>query len=92
VVAAAVLFVATGAIRYLSLTGFSNDHYQHLAGAQQMRFGEWPTRDFVDPGAAVDVRGVRSGAMDLWTHALCRSHAHRRGIRDRRGRCGYRGT
>jgi hypothetical protein len=50
VVAAAIVCVATAAIRYLSLTGFSNDHYQHLAGAQQMRFGEWPTRDFVDPG------------------------------------------
>ena len=37
--------------RYLSLNGFSNDHYVHLAGAQQMLGGEWPTRDFVDLGA-----------------------------------------
>jgi hypothetical protein len=27
-----------------------NDHFVHLTGAQQIAFGEWPTRDFVDPG------------------------------------------
>jgi hypothetical protein len=32
------------------LEGFSNDHFQYLAAAQQMRLGEWPTRDFADPG------------------------------------------
>jgi hypothetical protein len=37
--------------RFLSLTGFPDDHYVHLAGAQQMRDGEWPSRDFVDLGA-----------------------------------------
>jgi len=41
---------ATAAIRFLGLTGFSNDHYVALAGAQQMLFREWPTRDFLDPG------------------------------------------
>jgi hypothetical protein len=48
--AAGCLFLATAFVRYLSLTGFSNDHYQYLAGAQQMLMGELPTRDFVDPG------------------------------------------
>ena len=36
--------------RFLTFSGFSNDHYVHLARAQQMVFGEWPVRDFVDPG------------------------------------------
>jgi hypothetical protein len=31
-------------------TGFTNDHFLHLANAQQMLLGEWPTRDFLDPG------------------------------------------
>jgi len=37
--------------RFLSLTGFPDDHYVHLAGAQQMLHGEWPSRDFADLGA-----------------------------------------
>src|SRR5947207_757074 len=45
-----VIGLGTAAIRLLGLTGFSNDHYVALAGAQQMLFGEWPTRDFLDPG------------------------------------------
>src|ERR1051325_8147913 len=28
----------------------SNDHYMHLAWAQQVLFGQLPGRDFVDPG------------------------------------------
>ena len=50
VVVSACLFLATAFVRYLSLTGLSNDHYQYLAGAQQMLMGELPTRDFLDPG------------------------------------------
>jgi hypothetical protein len=49
--AAFVLFVLVAALRFLSLTGFPDDHYVHLAGAQQMLHGEWPSRDFVDLGA-----------------------------------------
>jgi hypothetical protein len=44
------VFAATAAVRFLSLVGFTNDQYITLAGAQQMLFGEWPTRDFLDPG------------------------------------------
>ena len=45
------LVVFTALFRFLVLVrGFSNDHFVHLAGAQQILFGEWPTRDFVDPG------------------------------------------
>jgi hypothetical protein len=40
----------TAAWRFLTFTGFNNDHYIYLAGAQQMTLGEWPVRDFVDPG------------------------------------------
>src|SRR5688572_20628302 len=47
----ALLFLLTAAFRFLALAnGFQNDHFLHLASAQQMSYGEWPTRDFVDPG------------------------------------------
>jgi hypothetical protein len=49
--AAVVVFVLVVAFRFLSLTGFPDDHYVHLAGAQQMLYGEWPTHGFVDLGA-----------------------------------------
>ena len=45
------LFAGTALFRFLALVrGFSNDHFVHLAAAQQLLFGEWPTRDFIDPG------------------------------------------
>jgi hypothetical protein len=51
VVAAAVgLFIATVVWRFLTFTGFTNDHYAHLALAQQLLLGERPIRDFADPG------------------------------------------
>src|SRR5688572_28548437 len=49
--AALVLFALVASLRFLALTGFPDDHYVHLAGAQQMLHGEWPSRDFVDLGA-----------------------------------------
>ena len=42
--------VACFAYRYLAFRGFPNDHFMHLARAQQMLLGEWPIRDFFDPG------------------------------------------
>jgi len=50
IVAAAAMFAATMAWRLLTFSGFNNDHYAHLALAQQMLFGERPVRDFLDPG------------------------------------------
>jgi hypothetical protein len=50
VVAAVVVFVATVVWRFLTFTGFTNDHYAHLALAQQFLFGDRPIRDFADPG------------------------------------------
>ena len=49
--AAAVLIgVAAFAFRLLSQRGLSNDHYMHMAWAQQVLLGDLPGRDFVDPG------------------------------------------
>ena len=49
-VVAVALFAVTLAWRFLTFTGFSNDHYAHLALAQQLLLGERPIRDFSDPG------------------------------------------
>jgi hypothetical protein len=46
-----VLFGAVAwAFRVLSVSDLSNDHYMTLGWAQQVLFGEWPERDFVEPG------------------------------------------
>ena len=50
VVAAVAVLAATFVWRFLTFTGFTNDHYAHLALAQQMLLGERPIRDFSDPG------------------------------------------
>lgn len=44
------LFLVAVAWRFLTFTGFSNDHYAHLAMAQQVLMGDVPIRDFADPG------------------------------------------
>lgn len=49
-VASVGAFLATLAWRFLTFTGFTNDHYAHLALAQQMLLGDTPIRDFSDPG------------------------------------------
>ena len=50
-VALAALFALTAHFRFTALNnGFTNDQFIHLANAQQMLFGEWPTRDFLDAG------------------------------------------
>ena len=49
--ALAGLFALTAHFRFAALSnGFTNDQFIHLANAQQMLFGEWPTRDFLDAG------------------------------------------
>ena len=42
--------VAAAIFRVLTMSGFSNDHFVILTPAAQMLLGEWPVRDFVDPG------------------------------------------
>jgi hypothetical protein len=39
--------VLIASFRFLS-TSFNNDHFVHPVAAQQMLFGDWPTRDFID--------------------------------------------
>jgi len=51
VIAAAAVFLAALCWQFATYNGFPNDHYFHVARAQQMLLGEWPVRDFVDPGA-----------------------------------------
>src|SRR5881628_435045 len=50
VVAATALGIVAFLYRYLTFTEFSNDHYVNLSRAQQWLLGDWPVRDFVDPG------------------------------------------
>jgi hypothetical protein len=38
------------AFRFLTLSPLENDHFVMLARAQQVLFGDWPIRDFEDPG------------------------------------------
>jgi hypothetical protein len=49
-VAVVALFLVAVAWRFLTFTGFSNDHYAHLVMAQQVLLGDRPIRDFADPG------------------------------------------
>jgi hypothetical protein len=55
------------ALRVLSSPDLSNDHYMHMAWAQQVLFGDLPGRDFVDPGMplayilSAAVQAVRPG-------------------------------
>ena len=45
------LFAMTAAFRFLALkNGFVNDHFVYISGGRQILFGEWPTRDWIDPG------------------------------------------
>ena len=36
--------------RLSAFNGFENDHFMHVVWAQQLLFGDWPGRDFVEPG------------------------------------------
>ena len=46
----ALTFLAAAAFRWLTLSEFLNDHFDHVALAQQLRLGALPLRDFVDEG------------------------------------------
>src|SRR3954463_7831362 len=46
-----VVFLVASAFRFILLdSGFSNDHFVYITAGWQMLLGEWPTRDWVDPG------------------------------------------
>ena len=45
------LFLFTALFRFLQLKdGFPNDHFLYIAGGQQILYGDWPIKDFLDPG------------------------------------------
>lgn len=67
-IAAGVAIAAFG-FRYFANSGFSNDHFVHLARAQQMLLGGWPVRDFVDPGMPL-MYAVSAAGMLLFGHSL----------------------
>ena len=46
----ALAFLLAAVFRWLTLTEFLNDHFDHVALAQQLRLGALPVRDFVDEG------------------------------------------
>lgn len=54
-VVAVLLFVWSWLLRYNNLdgpvAGLTDDHYFYLVRGWQLLYGEWPDRDFVDPGA-----------------------------------------
>lgn len=47
---AVAVFLVVLAFRWLTLSEFPNDHFDHVALAQQLRLGAWPVRDFTDEG------------------------------------------
>jgi hypothetical protein len=48
---AVLLGLFAAALRLLALVGFPNDQFVSLTRGAQMLLGEWPVRDFVEPGA-----------------------------------------
>jgi hypothetical protein len=50
-IVAASMFLLAALWQFLTYNGFPNDHYFHVARARQMLLGDWPIRDYVDPGA-----------------------------------------
>ena len=47
---ASLIALLAFAFRYLTLSPIENDHFVMLARAQQVLVGDWPIRDFEDPG------------------------------------------
>lgn len=46
---AAAVFIVVFLLRWVTLR-FDNDHFMHLAWAAEMLHGDWPVRDYVEPG------------------------------------------
>src|SRR5262249_6009822 len=47
--AVTMVFIVTFLLRFQT-AAFLNDHFTHLSRARQIVHGEWPIRDFFDPG------------------------------------------
>ena len=59
------LGIAAFAFRLVTLRDLTNDHYMHLAWAQQLLFGDLPGRDFVDPGMPL-MYALSAVVQQLW--------------------------
>lgn len=59
------LGIAAFAFRLITLRDLTNDHYMHLAWAQQLLFGDLPGRDFVDPGMPL-MYALSAIVQQLW--------------------------
>jgi hypothetical protein len=66
---AIVAAVLTFAIRMLALTGFPNDEFVPLTRGAQVLLGEWPVRDFVEPGAPLMTLAA-AAAQRIWGYSL----------------------
>jgi len=62
------VFIGTFGFRWLTLD-FDNDYFMHMAWAAEMLRGEWPVRDFVEPGFPLQTwlayGGLRIGGYQL---------------------------
>jgi hypothetical protein len=61
--------VVTASFRFLATVGFNNDHFVHLSAAQQMLFGDWPNRDFIDIGRPLTI-AASAAAQSLFGRTL----------------------
>ena len=66
---AVVVGVLGCAYRFLAHTSFSNDQFVHLARAQAWLAGDWPIRDYTEPGAILTV-GISAAAQALFGQSL----------------------
>ena len=62
------VFLGTFVLRWLTLD-FDNDYFMHMAWAAEMLRGNWPVRDFVEPGFPLQTwlayAGLRAGGYQL---------------------------
>ena len=69
----AVVAVIAGVVgcvyRFLAHTSFNNDQFVHLARAQAWLAGDWPIRDYEEPGAILTV-GLSAAAQALFGQTL----------------------
>lgn len=68
------VFAAAFLYRWITID-FDNDYFMHVAWAAEMLRGEWPVRDFVEPGFALQTllawAGLRLGGYQLaWEAAI----------------------
>jgi len=70
----ALAFAGTFVLRWLTLD-FENDYFMHMAWAAEMLRGQWPVRDFVEPGFPLQTLlayvGLQAGGYQLsWEGCL----------------------